>query len=79
MAERWLRVQLNLQRLRAALSREDNCEYTSGDIHEWLQSARFRRDDGAWVVREADLGQLEPSEVVAVDECSWEPTDPNSF
>ena len=79
MGERWLRVHLDLRRLRDALSRDDGCEYTIGDVREWLQHAQFRPRDGVWLVREADLGQVEPFEVVAVDECEWEPTDSASL
>ena len=77
MGERWLRVHLDLRRLRDALSREDDCEYTIGDVRKWLQYARFRPLEDVWLVREADLGQVEPSEVVTVDEWALEATNPD--
>jgi hypothetical protein len=70
-------VHLDLRRLRDALSREDGCEYTIGDVRRWLQHARFRPLEDVWLVREADLGQVQPSEVVTLDEWALEATNPD--
>jgi hypothetical protein len=75
MAERWLRVRLDLNKLRAALSREDGRQYSSGEVRMWLLDAGFRPSEENWLVREVDLGQVQPGEVLILGECLGPTTD----
>ena len=37
------------------------------EVLEWLRSAGFTPAADGWTVREADLGQLDPSEVISAE------------
>ena len=64
---RWIRVGLNRELLRRHLARENGSSPTDGEIDVWLREAGFeRRGKDQWLVRERDLGHLEPSEVSSV-------------
>lgn len=63
-----LAVQLDLERIRANLSNEDGCEFTPAEVKRWLGDAGFRLAGAVWIVREKDLGQLDPSEVISVED-----------
>ena len=65
---RWLRVEINIAALRASLSREDRREYSVKDVCQWLRDAGFREAGRDWIVREPDLGHLQPDEVIAIDD-----------
>jgi len=66
--ERWFILELDLSRLRTTLSTADRCEYTSADVRQWLVDAGFRPMGDGWLVREADVGQVEPDEVTSISE-----------
>lgn len=68
-----LRVKLNLPTITDHLSREEGRRFSEQEVRTWLGEAGFTLDaaantvgDEAWLVDEADLGQLQPSEVVDV-------------
>lgn len=62
-----LYVRVDLEGLRRALTREDQRDWSLGDVRKWLIDARFRATAaGWWQVEEKDLGQLQPAEVMAV-------------
>ena len=64
-----LRIRINLQKLRAKLSQEENRAMTEVEILQWLADAGFKKEaDGSWLVLEPDLGQLDPSEVDSVED-----------
>ena len=64
---RWIRVGLRREVLREHLARENGSNPTDAAIDQWLQEAGFtHRGEDLWVVREADLGHLHPSEVSTV-------------
>jgi hypothetical protein len=69
-----LRVKLDLPAISEHLSREDARRISEQEVRTWLQEAGFTLDassttakDETWLVDEADLGQLEPTEVLAVE------------
>lgn len=61
-----LRVRINLTRLRENL-KADGCAWTDAEVQQWLRDANFIRSSECWLVDEADLGQLDPSEVISVE------------
>ncbi len=64
---RVLRIQIDLPTLRRNLSTADRREISTCEVRAWLTSAGFTPDHDAWIVREADLGHLQPDEVTSVD------------
>jgi hypothetical protein len=63
-----LRVKLNLAAIVDHLSREEGRALSQADVLAWLSDAGFTRgDDDWWIVREADLGQVEPTEVTQIE------------
>jgi len=80
MADRWFRVTLDLEGIRRSLARADGTEHTIEYVRAWLIESGFRPVDEAgdageagdtweaWVVREAELGAVEPGEVKAIEE-----------
>lgn len=73
MARR-LRVKLNLPLLAANLSKEDARTVTEAEVSQWLRDAGFAQSGEWWFVAEPDLGQIDPSEVLAIEE---DPQDRN--
>ena len=66
-----LRVRVDLGLLRRHLISEDGRAVDAMAVRRWLIEAGFLPDveaDGWWLVREDDLGHLEPSEVLDVAE-----------
>jgi hypothetical protein len=60
---------VDLELLRSHLTHEDGRDDNA--VRRWLIEAGFLPDaDGWWLVREDDLGHLEPSEVLDVAETS---------
>jgi hypothetical protein len=60
-----LRVRVDLVRLRSNLTHEDGRDNNA--VRRWLIEAGFLPEaDDWWLVREDDLGHLEPSEVLDV-------------
>ena len=76
MSARWFRVSLDLERIRRSLSRADAAEYPIEYVLSWLTESGFRHaGDGAWIVREADLGAVEPDEVRTIEELPEGPAE----
>jgi hypothetical protein len=65
MARR-LRVKLNVPLLAENLSKEDSQVTSESEVREWLQDAGFTPHGDWWLVTEADLGQVDPSEVLEI-------------
>jgi len=66
-----LRVRVDLGLLRSHLINEDGRAVEPIAVRRWLIEAGFLPDaeaDGWWLVREDDLGHLEPSEVLDLAE-----------
>ena len=70
--ERRVRVRINLSLLRENLSNADGRRWTESEVDRWLRDAKFTGDGDGWIVREADLGQLEPEEVTSLEEVERE-------
>ena len=60
-------VEIDIELLRSNLSREEQRDVPRGEVENWLANARFARVENRWTVREADLGQLDPSEVTSAE------------
>jgi hypothetical protein len=67
MADQWFFVQLNLERIRRSLSRDDRTEYQADYVREWLTRSGFHPVADGWLVREADLGLVDPTEVTRIE------------
>lgn len=65
---RRFRILIDLRLLRENMSRAEGRSLRDGEVQRWLLDAGFRPDGDHWVVQEADLGQLEPAEVFAVED-----------
>lgn len=63
-----LLIRLHLERIRTNLSKEDGREWSGEDVRRWLVEAGFTPTDTGWLVDEPNLGQLDPSEVAAVED-----------
>jgi hypothetical protein len=64
---RRLRVKLNMPALIAHLTREEQRAVSESDVVRWLKDAGFTASGDVWIVAEADLGHLDPSEVISVE------------
>jgi hypothetical protein len=62
-----VRIKLDLPLLVAHLSREEARAMSEQEVLQWLVDAGFSRDGDCWIVSEADLGQVDPSEVLEID------------
>jgi hypothetical protein len=60
-------VRLDLEAVRRCLSREDRTTYSLDRVRQWLRDAGFRPMENGWLVRAADLGQVQPSEVLHIE------------
>ena len=67
MAKRVL-IDIDLAVLRAHLSKEEGHSVSEDEIRKWLVDAGFEAYRGLWIVDEADLGQLDPSEVKSIED-----------
>jgi hypothetical protein len=62
-------IKIDLARVRQSLSQADAVDWTIDDVREWLERAGFSSvGEDTWSVAEADLGQLDPSEVTILRE-----------
>jgi hypothetical protein len=66
MTQRRIRVKINLPVLIGHLTREEGRHVSEADTLRWLEDAGFARKAEHWIANEADLGQLDPSEVLEV-------------
>ena len=60
-------VDIDLARLAAHLSSEEQRPVSTDECRRWLLDAGFERHGDRWVVEERDLGQLDPSEVRSIE------------
>jgi hypothetical protein len=67
MAKRVL-IDIDLAVLRTNLSKEEGQSVSEDDVRKWLIDAGFASYRGLWIVDEADLGQLDPSEVKSIED-----------
>jgi hypothetical protein len=67
MAKRVL-IDIDLAVLREHLSKEEGTPVTEDEMRKWLVDAGFESYRGLWIVEEADLGQLDPSEVKSIED-----------
>jgi len=64
-----LRIRINWPRLLANMSKQEGRAMSREEVRQWLVDAGFTHDeDDYWIVKEPDLGQLEPSEVISVED-----------
>jgi hypothetical protein len=61
-------VDIDLAAVAANLSREEQRQVDEQEVRQWLRDAGFRPHGHRWIVTEADLGQLDPSEVISLDD-----------
>ena len=61
-------VDIDVAVLTAHLSKEEGHPVSEADVRQWLLDAGFKPHGERWIVNEPDLGQLDPSEVRAVDD-----------
>ena len=62
---RWYRVKVDMERLRAHLPPGNPGKADERALRRWLRQSGFVPRGDWWVVRQAGLGQLAPSEVAA--------------
>ena len=68
MAEGWYIVPLDLEAIRRNLAKADRATYSTEYVEQWLRDAGFHRAEKGWLVRSNELGQVQPSEVVSIEE-----------
>ncbi|HYO07784.1 MAG TPA: hypothetical protein VER17_02325 [Tepidisphaeraceae bacterium] len=61
-------VDIDLVVLGEHLSKEEGRPVGEDEVRQWLRDARFVPHKGMWIVSEADLGQLDPSEVRSIED-----------
>lgn len=62
-------VDIDLPAVAANLSRDEGRAVSEAEVRQWLLDAGFTpTPDGRWTVTEADLGQLDPSEVRSLED-----------
>ena len=64
---RIFRIRVRGELLRAHLERENNEFVSEGELREFLNNAGFTPHGDEWLVREADLGILDPEEVITIE------------
>ena len=64
---RIFRVQIDMPCLREHLSSEEKRSLSDSEIERWLTDAGFTRTGSGWLVKEPDLGHLEPTEVLTAE------------
>lgn len=67
---RWYRVKVDMDRLRAHLAPGNPARADERAVRRWLEQSGFEPRGDWWVVRQAGLGQLAPSEVAAFEPMS---------
>ena len=60
------RVTVRLEAIRRHLSAADRTGYSAAYVRQWLTEAGFKPVGDAWLVDEANLGHLDPSEVADI-------------
>ena len=64
---RLFKIRLNRAELRGNLSREHGHHVSDDEINAWLTEAGFTASGDDWVVREENLGHLQPEEVTEAE------------
>jgi len=64
---RLFRVRIDLKLLGTNLSKEDGRSVSEREVADWLRDADFEASGDSWIVRESNLGQLDPSEVLSAE------------
>lgn len=64
---RIFRIRIRDELLRAHLERENQEFVSAGELREFLTHAGLTPYGDQWLVREADLGVLDPEEVVSIE------------
>jgi hypothetical protein len=67
LMSRIFRIRIRDELLRAHLERENEEFVSAGELREFLSHAGFTPYGDQWLVREADLGVLDPEEVVSIE------------
>jgi hypothetical protein len=65
VAPRWMRVKIDISRLRHHLAPEADVNETQ--LKRWLERSGFQPQGDWWLVEESKLGQLAPSEVAEAE------------
>jgi hypothetical protein len=64
-----LRIRINWAVLLENMSKQEGRPMTDDEVRQWLTDAGFTQaDDNYWLVSEADLGHLDPTEVISAEE-----------
>lgn len=63
-----IRIRINLDLLRENVSKADARMWSEAEVLRFLREAGFTPDGDWWLGSEADLGQLDPEEVTAVED-----------
>ena len=50
------------------MSRQDATNYTLDDVRAWLKDSGFRARGNLWIANEQSIGQVDPAEVLKIDE-----------
>ena len=56
-------VRLDVEKIRASLSRADGIKYDAAYVSNWLDALGIEQRGDAWIVPEAELGHFDPTEV----------------
>jgi hypothetical protein len=75
LMNRVFRVEIDLSLLRSHLSREDGCDVSVVEVRQFLLDSGFERQGVGWVVRERQLGAVNPSEVTMAEVVDESPPD----
>ena len=63
-----LHIRINLNLLRENVSKAEGRPWSEAEVLQWLRDAGFTADGDWWFGPEADVGQLDPEEVTAVED-----------
>lgn len=64
-----LRIRIDWAKLKQNMSKQEGRAMGDEELRQWLTDAGFTFDGkDAWLVSEPDLGHLDPSEVVSVED-----------
>ena len=63
-----LLIRINLEKVRANMSKQEGRQLSEREVQDWLSDANFTAVGDQWLVNEPDLGQLDPSEVLSVED-----------
>lgn len=64
---RTFRVKVDVSAVARNLAREEKRAINESDVLKLLEDAGFKREGANWIVRESDLGLLQPAEVLSIE------------